>query len=100
MRAVGLAMGLVWVVSACGGKDAGGSGTGVAACDKYMKTLDACIAKAPEEAKAELTEIKKQSSAGWRQIHNEAVLEAACNAAWDLVAGSDMVKSCPDVKWD
>ncbi|HRE89802.1 MAG TPA: hypothetical protein PK095_11760 [Myxococcota bacterium] len=104
MKMLVVAMGAMFAVSACGKKEgeaAGGGGgdTGAPTCDKYLKTMEACLSKLPEAAQGPAKDAMKQTTDAWKAISDKTALEAACKSAWD--AGKQaMGQMCPDVKWE
>lgn len=104
MKTFAVVMGALFAVSACGKKEgeaAGGGGgdSGAPTCDKYMKTVEACLSKLPEAAQGPAKDAMKQTTEAWKQISDKGALEAACKQAWDAAKGA-MGQMCPDVKWE
>lgn len=100
MKMFVVAMGALFAVSACGKKDAAGGGgdTGAPTCDKFLKSYEACLSKAPEAAQGALKDGLKQMKEAWAGVPKDA-MEASCKQALDG-AKQAMAQMCPDVKWD
>jgi hypothetical protein len=118
MKKLMFVMGAVFAITACdkkaepakeGEKDAEGAkaegdkaaagDSGAPTCDKYLKTMEACLAKLPEAAQGPAKDGLKQTQEAWKAIADKGALETACKQAWDT-AKTAMGQMCPDVKWE
>jgi hypothetical protein len=119
MKKLVFAMGALFAISACdkkaepakegekaaegkaaeGGEKAAAGDSGAPTCDKYIKTMEACLAKLPEAAQGPAKDALKQTQDGWKAVTDKGALEAACKTAWDT-GKQAMGAMCPDVKWE
>ncbi len=113
MKKLMFVMGAVFAITACDkkaepakegehakeGEKAAAGDSGAPTCDKYLKTMEACLAKLPEAAQGPVKDSLKQTQDAWKAIADKGALETACKQAWD--AGKQAMGSmCPDVKWE
>ena len=69
-------------------------------CEKYMKTMKACLDSMGDAGNA-VTDAFNRTTKAWEdaaKAGNGAALEAGCKAAWDAAKGS-MPAMCPGVRW-